>query len=208
MKKFLSVALVLIISLVCFTSCKDEGKKENETEITENPIATIEMENGGVMKVELYYDKAPNTVKNFISLANKGFYNGLIFHRVIPDFMIQGGDPNGIGNGGPGYCIKGEFSNNGFENDISHKRGTISMARTVVNDSAGSQFFICVADCPFLDKEYAAFGYCFEGMDVADEIVSQKTDGNDKPLEDIVIKTISIDMKGQTIGEPETLPER
>ena len=145
-----------------------------------NPIVTITMENGAVMTGELYPAKAPNTVANFISLANKGFYDGLIFHRVISGFMIQGGDPKGVGIGGPGYCIKGEFSANGVENTLSHTRGAISMARSQNPDSASSQFFICHADSTFLDGQYACFGYVTDGMDVVDDVceAAQPTDGN------------------------------
>ena len=147
-----------------------------------NPIVTIQMKDGGVMKAELYPDIAPITVKNFVDLAAKGFYNGLIFHRVIPDFMIQGGDPEGTGMGGPGYCIKGEFSANGVRNDLKHTRGVLSMARANDPDSAGSQFFIMHADYPYLDGQYAAFGKLIEGIEVVDKIVSVRTDYNDRPL--------------------------
>ena len=157
-----------------------------------NPIVTIEMENGGVMKAELYPDIAPVTVKNFVDLAAKGFYNGLIFHRVIPDFMIQGGDPEGTGAGGPGYTIKGEFTENGFRNDLKHTRGVLSMARTMDPDSAGSQFFIMHADYPYLDGQYAAFGKLIEGIEVVDKIASVKTDYNDRPYEDQVIDFMTV----------------
>ncbi|NLO96966.1 MAG: peptidylprolyl isomerase, partial [Peptococcaceae bacterium] len=159
----------------------------------ENPIVTIEMENGDLIKAELYPEIAPNTVKNFISLIQKGFYDGLIFHRVIPGFMIQGGDPQGTGIGGPGYCIKGEFASNGFPNDLKHTRGVLSMARTPVYDSAGSQFFIMVANAPHLDGEYAAFGKVFEGMDKVDKIVNTKTDFQDRPLVEQRIKKMTVD---------------
>ena len=155
-------------------------------------FAEIEMENGGTIKLELYHNVAPITVENFVKLANDKFYDGLIFHRVIAGFMIQGGDPNGIGTGGPGYSIKGEFAVNGVANDISHKRGVISMARSMSYDSAGSQFFICHADSTFLDGQYAAFGKTVEGIDVVDRIASVRTNFNDKPLEDQVIKTIRV----------------
>ncbi len=172
-----------------------------------NPIVTIEMENGDVIKAELYPEIAPNTVNNFISLINKGFYNGIIFHRVIPGFMIQGGDPKGIGVGGPGYSIKGEFMANGFRNDLSHTRGVISMGRLPTGyDTAGCQFFICVADCDWLDGQYASFGKVIEGMDVADAIVSQERDGNDKPFTDQIMKTVRVDTFGVDYGEPETIP--
>lgn len=154
--------------------------------------AEIEMENGDTIKLELYHNVAPITVENFVKLANDKFYDGLIFHRVIAGFMIQGGDPNGIGTGGPGYSIKGEFAVNGVANDISHKRGVISMARSMSYDSAGSQFFICHADSTFLDGQYAAFGKTVEGIDVVDRIASVRTNFNDKPLEDQVIKTIRV----------------
>ena len=140
--------------------------------MAQNPIVTIEMENGGVIKAELYPEVAPNTVNNFISLINKGFYNGIIFHRVIPGFMIQGGDPNGVGVGGPGYSIKGEFTQNRFENNLKHDRGVLSMARTMNPNSAGSQFFIMVDDAPYLDGQYAAFGRLTAGLDVVDQIVA------------------------------------
>jgi len=169
----------------------------------ENPIVTIEMENGDLIKAELYPEIAPNTVKNFISLIQKGFYDGLIFHRVIPGFMIQGGDPQGTGIGGPGYCIKGEFASNGFPNDLKHTRGVLSMARTPVYDSAGSQFFIMVANAPHLDGEYAAFGKVFEGMDKVDKIVNTKTDFQDRPLVEQRIKKMTVDTRGIEYGEPE-----
>ena len=168
-----------------------------------NPIVTIEMEDGGVMEAELYPDTAPNTVNNFISLVKKGFYNGLIFHRVIPGFMIQGGDPNGSGSGGPGYCIKGEFSQNGFRNDLVHTRGVLSMARTMDPDSAGSQFFIMVDDAPNLDGGYAAFGKVIEGMETADAIVSVKRDWNDRPKKDQTMKSVTVDTFGVDYPEPE-----
>ena len=168
-----------------------------------NPIVTINMENGGVIKAELYPEVAPNTVKNFISLVNKGFYDGVIFHRVIPGFMIQGGCPDGNGMGGPGYSIKGEFNRNGFKNDLKHSRGILSMARTMVNDSAGSQFFVMVADAPHLDNQYAAFGKVIEGMEVADDIVKAKRDYNDKPLEDQKMVKVTVDTFGEIYDEPE-----
>ena len=170
-----------------------------------NPVATIEMEDGGIIKIELYKDTAPNTVKNFVSLINKGFYNGLIFHRVIPGFMIQGGCPQGIGIGGPGYTIKGEFKINGFDNSIKHERGVISMARSGHPDSAGSQFFIMVADSDHLDGQYAAFGKVIEGMETADKIVAAKRNFRDKPKEDQKIKKITVDTFGEEIGEPEKI---
>ncbi len=153
----------------------------------------IEMENGGVMTGELYEDIAPVTVENFEKLANEKFYDGLTFHRVIPGFMIQGGCPKGDGTGGPGYTIKGEFDSNGFKNDLKHTKGVLSMARTMFPNTAGSQFFIMVADAPHLDGEYAAFGKITEGIEVADEIVQVKTDRADKPIEPVRIKTIIVE---------------
>ena len=169
----------------------------------QNPIVTIEMENGGIMKAELYPDVAPNTVNNFISLVQKGFYDGVIFHRVIPGFMIQGGDPDGRGTGGPGYEIKGEFTSNGFQNNLKHSRGVLSMARTMIPDSAGSQFFIMVEDAPHLDGEYAAFGKVIEGMDVADAIVSVRRDWNDKPRQPQMMKKVTVETFGVDYPEPE-----
>ena len=173
--------------------------------MAQNPIVTFEMENGGIMKAELYPEVAPNTVNNFISLVKKGFYNGLIFHRVIPGFMIQGGDPQGIGMGGPGYSIKGEFTQNRFKNDLAHDRGVLSMARSMRPDSAGSQFFIMVEKAPHLDGAYAAFGKVIEGMEVADGIVSVKRDYNDKPLQDQRMKTVTVETFGVEYPEPETI---
>ena len=157
-----------------------------------NPIITIQMKDGGVMKAELYPDIAPATGKNFVDLAAKGFYNGLIFHRVIPGFMIQGGDPEGTGMGGPGYTIKGEFSANGFRNDLKHTRGVLSMARAYDPNSAGSQFFIMHENSPHLDGQYAAFGKIIEGIEVVDKIASTKTDYNDRPYEDQVIEFMTV----------------
>ena len=158
----------------------------------QNPIVTFTMENGDVMKAELYPDVAPNTVNNFISLVKKGFYDGLIFHRVIAGFMIQGGDPEGSGMGGPGYSIKGEFNYNGVENNLKHSRGVLSMARAQHPDSAGSQFFIMHTDAPHLDGQYAAFGKVTDGIEVVDEIAETPTDMQDKPIEDQIIKTIRL----------------
>ncbi len=171
-----------------------------------NPIATILMEDGKKMTAELYPDKAPNTVNNFISLANKGFYDGLTFHRVIPGFMIQGGDPENNGMGGPGYSIRGEFSQNGFpQNDVKHTAGVLSMARSMHPDSAGSQFFIMVDAAPHLDGAYAAFGQVIEGMEDAVAISRvQRSMMNDKPKKPVVIRSIRVDMKGAEYPEPET----
>ena len=170
--------------------------------MAQNPIVTIEMENGGIIKAELYPEVAPNTVNNFISLINKGFYNGIIFHRVIPGFMIQGGDPNGVGVGGPGYSIKGEFTANRFENNLKHDRGVLSMARTMNPNSAGSQFFIMVEKAPHLDGQYASFGKVIEGMEVADAIVDTPTDYNDKPKADQRMKTVTVETFGEVYPEP------
>ncbi len=171
-----------------------------------NPTFTITMEDGKVISGELYPDKAPNSVNNFIALAKAGFYNGLIFHRVIPGFMIQGGCPQGTGTGGPGYSIKGEFAANGFgQNDIVHDRGVLSMARAMDPDSAGSQFFIMVDAAPHLDGQYAAFGKVTEGMDVADAIVSVRTNFRDKPLTPQKIKSVSVDTHGVDYPDPEKI---
>ena len=171
----------------------------------QNPIVTFTMENGDVMKAELYPDVAPNTVNNFISLVKKGFYDGLIFHRVIAGFMIQGGDPEGSGMGGPGYSIKGEFNYNGVENNLKHSRGVLSMARAQHPDSAGSQFFIMHAYAPHLDGQYAAFGKLVEGEDVLDSIASIDTDWSDRPRTPQVMKTVTVDTFGVDYAEPETL---
>lgn len=169
------------------------------------PIVTIEMENGNKIKIELYPEIAPNTVRNFISLINKGFYDGLIFHRVIPGFMIQGGCPYGNGTGGPGYSIKGEFSNNGFKNNLKHERGIISMARTMAPNSAGSQFFIMVGRAPHLDGEYAAFGKVLDGIEEVDRIVNVKRDYNDKPLEEQRMKKVTVETFGVNYGDVEII---
>lgn len=171
--------------------------------MAQNPIVTIEMENGDIMKAELYPEIAPNTVNNFISLVKKGYYNGVIFHRVIPGFMIQGGDPEGTGMGGPGYCIRGEFSHNGFSNDLKHTPGVLSMARTMVKDSAGSQFFIMHQTSPHLDGEYAAFGKLIEGLEVVDKIANTRTDWQDRPMEKQMMKTVTVETFGVDYPEPE-----
>ncbi len=170
--------------------------------MSENPIVTIKMYDGGVIKAELYPEVAPNTVANFISLINKGFYNDLIFHRVIPGFMIQGGCPNGNGMGGPGYEIPGEFSGNGFENNLKHSRGVLSMARTMIPDSAGSQFFIMHEDAPHLDGQYAAFGKVTEGMEVVDKIAACKTGWGDKPIQPQIMKKVTVDTFGVEYPQP------
>lgn len=171
-----------------------------------NPIVTIET-NRGVIKVELYPDVAPNTVNNFISLVSKGFYNGTIFHRVIPGFMIQGGDPEGTGMGGPGYGIQGEFSSNGFENNLKHTTGVISMARSQRPNSAGSQFFIMVSDAAYLDGQYAAFGKVLEGQEVADAIVNAPRDRDDRPNQDQIMERVTVETFGEEYPEPVTGPE-
>lgn len=227
MKKF-AFLLALLMMLSAFAGCaKDDSavnnQNNNETggaamleKYKENghPVAVIEMEDGGTILVELYEDIAPNTVNNFISLANKGFYDGTIFHRVIQGFMIQGGDPKGNGTGGPGYNIPGEFSNNNFNNTISHTRGTISMGRRgsqfadyMYYDTAGCQFFICDKDSTFLDGNYASFGRVLEGMDVVDRIAAVQKDYADKPLEDQVMKKVYVETFGKTYAEPVTLAE-
>ena len=173
-----------------------------------SPIVTIEMEDGGVIRAELYPDIAPKTVENFVSLVQKGFYDGVIFHRVIPGFMIQGGDPEGTGMGGPGYGIKGEFAMNGFKNDLKHTTGVLSMARSQRPNSAGSQFFIMVDDAPHLDGQYAAFGKVTEGIDVAQAIVSSPRDWSDRPREDQVMTKVTVETFGVDYDEPVTGPER
>lgn len=167
-----------------------------------NPIVTITMENGDEIKLELYPEIAPNTVRNFVDLVSKGFYNGTIFHRIIPGFMIQGGDPDGTGMGGPGYSIAGEFKRNGFKNDLKHDKGVISMARAMSPNSAGSQFFIMVDDAPHLDGDYAAFGRVISGLEVCDSIVSAKRNRQDRPLEDQRMKTVTVDTFGEVFEAP------
>jgi len=217
LRKNISLLLVIVLSLSLFIGCskKEEtnDKNTNSTNNAEtekgkddkNPIATIEMEDGSQIKIELYPDVAPNTVRNFISLANSKFYDGLIFHRVIPDFMIQGGDPEGTGVGGPGYAIKGEFSSNGFENNLKHDKGVISMARAQDKNSAGSQFFIMHKDSPHLDGEYAAFGKVIEGIEVVDKIAAVETVAQDKPKEDIKMKKVTVDTFGVKYKEVEKM---
>ena len=218
MKKVIKKGVILVgisdmlIGLIGCTNNKTSNpNNDEESEVSvesteELPIATIKVKNFGTIKAELYPDKAPNTVNNFISLANSGFYDGLIFHRVIKGFMNQGGDPNGIGTGGPGYSIKGEFSSNGYtKNDLKHTAGVLSMARASNPDSAGSQFFIMAEDASYLDGDYAAFGKVTEGMDVVEAINSVETDRNDKPLKDVVIESITVDTKGVDYKEPEKI---
>ena len=171
----------------------------------QNPVVTFTMENGDIMKAELYPEVAPNTVNNFISLVKKGFYDGLIFHRIIAGFMIQGGDPEGSGMGGPGYSIKGEFNINGFQNDLKHTKGVLSMARAQHPDSAGSQFFIMHENAPHLDGQYAAFGMLTEGVDVLNKIAETDTDWSDRPRNPQVMKTVTVETFGVDYPEPETL---
>ena len=171
--------------------------------MNQNPIVTIEMESGANIKIELYPEIAPNTVNNFISLVKSGFYDGTIFHRVIPGFMIQGGDPEGTGMGGPGYCIKGEFTSNGFRNDLRHTRGVLSMARAMDPNSAGSQFFIMVANAPHLDGDYASFGMVIEGQEEADRIVNVKRNWSDKPKTPETMKKVTVETCGVDYPEPE-----
>lgn len=171
--------------------------------MAQNPVVTFEMADGSIMKAELYPEIAPNTVNNFISLVKKGYYNGLIFHRVIPGFMIQGGCPDGTGMGGPGYSIRGEFSQNGFVNGLKHTEGVLSMARTMMPNSAGSQFFIMHAAAPHLDGAYAGFGKLIEGQDVVNSIARVATDWSDKPLEPQVMKKVTVETFGVDYPEPE-----
>lgn len=218
-------AFYLIFSLMalafllvgCGSSTKDEQQEEKtdgqseeqpvkeadySEEVEENPIVTITMDNDEKIVLELDPSVAPNTVANFISLIEEGYYDGLIFHRVIPGFMIQGGDPSGNGSGGPGYSIDGEFTSNGFENNLKHERGVVSMARTGEPNSAGSQFFIMAEDTSQLDEEYAAFGKVIEGMEIVDAIVATETDSSDKPLEDQKMKKVEVDTKGFDYPSP------
>lgn len=210
MKKIISLFLCIAIFFTCTACSKSETDSDNENSsgvenTISNPVAKIVVKDYGTITIELRYDKAPNTVKNFISLANSGFYNGLIFHRVIDDFMIQGGDPKGNGTGDPGYSIKGEFKNNGSDNDLIHTRGAVAMARSESYDSAGSQFFICQAASSWLDGDYAVFGYVTDGIEIVDKIAKVETNLNDKPYEDVVIESITVYTKGVQYGEPTTL---
>ena len=205
-------SFVLITLIFTLIGCGTQGENvTNESEktsnyassVTEKPIVTITMENDEKILIELDPAVAPNTVANFVSLVEKGFYDGVIFHRVIPDFMIQGGDPEGNGTGGADYTIKGEFSENGFENNLKHDRGVISMARSNDPNSASSQFFIMVKESTYLDGKYAAFGKVIEGMEVVDDIVSVERDGSDKPLKDQTMKSVTVDTKGFDYPDPE-----
>lgn len=209
MKKYYQIVLFTVLIVILAACGKETAENEEQEttvnyaeEVTENPIVTITMENEEKIVIELEPKTAPNTVANFISLVEDGFYDGLIFHRVIPGFMIQGGDPDGTGMGGPDYAIKGEFTSNGFENTLTHERGVISMARSQDPDSAGSQFFIMTEQATHLDGDYAAFGKVTEGMETVDEIVAAERAENDKPLEDQKIKTVEVDTKGFDYPEP------
>lgn len=206
----LSLMAISFVLAGCGSVTKEENKENKNgaktdypTKVKENPIVTITMDNDEKVVIELEPSVAPNTVANFISLVEKGFYDGLIFHRVIPDFMVQGGDPSGTGTGGPEYSIKGEFSSNDFENNLKHERGVISMARSNDFDSAGSQFFIMVNESTQLDGEYAAFGKVLEGMETVDAIVGVDRDSADKPTEDQKMKKVEVDTKGFDYPDPE-----
>ncbi|WII39830.1 peptidylprolyl isomerase [Paenibacillus thiaminolyticus] len=203
----LTLIALLIISMMVVAGCGSKAGNASGADSAKHPLVTIEMESGKKIEVELYPDTAPNTVNNFISLVNKGFYDGLIFHRVIPGFMIQGGDPQGTGIGGPGYSIKGEFSSNGVTNDLKHTEGVLSMARSMDPDSAGSQFFIMDADAPHLDGQYAAFGKVTSGIETVHEIANVNRDATDRPVEDQKIKKITVDTFGVEYKEPETIKE-
>ena len=222
MNKILKVGVVLIgvsAAVIGLVGCasNNASKEENKNDQAWNqkveapeelPIATIKIKDYGTVVAELYPDKAPNTVNNFISLANSGFYDGLTFHRIIKGFMIQGGCPEGTGTGGPGYSIKGEFTKNGYEyNNLAHTEGVLSMARANDPDSAGSQFFIMVEDAPHLDGQYASFGKLIEGLEVADKIVNTKRDYSDKPYEDQAMKKVTVDTFGENFGEPEIIED-
>ena len=228
MKKVVNLKLVsmliLILGISLLAACNDEQPKETEENKTETnketekastykgeneeaPIVTMTMEDGSEVIIELYPQLAPNTVNNFISLVQDGFYDGLIFHRVIPGFMIQGGDPEGTGAGGPGYSIKGEFNSNDFNNELEHERGVLSMARSQSPDSAGSQFFIMHEDSSHLDGDYAGFGQVIEGMDVIDDIVEVPTDEQDRPKEEQKIKSMTVELDGYEFTEPEKIDE-
>lgn len=227
MKKIICICMSIVMLSVCFAGCS--SKKDNKTSTTasettsgqstsakqqttipegKNPVVTIKLKSGDVITAELYPNMAPNTVKNFISLINKGFYNGLTFHRIVADFVVQGGDPQGDGSGGPGYCISGEFANNGFtQNTLKHERGILSMARTnSSNDTAGSQFFIVLKTTAYLDDNYAAFGKVSdEGMKVVDKIASKYLSGSSDVKKYTTMKTVTVDTKGITYAEPETI---
>ncbi|WP_368654541.1 peptidylprolyl isomerase [Ornithinibacillus sp. 4-3] len=204
-KQSLLFLIITFTAISLLIGCSKQEKETDDTDIKENPIVTIIMEDESEIEIELYPNIARNTVRNFIALIEDNYYDGVIFHRVIPGFMVQGGDPSGTGMGGPDYSIKGEFNSNNFENDLIHERGVISMARSSHPDSAGSQFFIMVADAPHLDGNYAGFGKVIQGMEIVDEIVDVDRDANDKPVEEQKIKTMTVNTKGYTYQEPETI---
>jgi peptidyl-prolyl cis-trans isomerase B (cyclophilin B) len=212
-KKTTAVSLLLMLLLIVMSGCgRPASNASSQTQAPAppegpNPVASIEMQDGQKIVIELYPEIAPNTVYNFISLANKGFYDGTIFHRVIPGFMIQGGDPEGRGTGGPGYAIKGEFTSNGHKNHLKHTRGVISMARGDNLDSAGSQFFIMLGDADHLDNAFASFGKVTEGMDVVDGIAAQQTGEANKPVTDQVMKKVTVDTHGLEYPEPVKITE-
>jgi len=226
MKGFKGIILAIILLGVVLYGVKFFVNQNNSPEVVEtpaatdaekvdevattgpNPVVTIEMEDGKVMKVELYPQIAPNTVNNFIELASSGYYDGIIFHRIISGFMIQGGDPTGTGMSGPGYSIKGEFTSNEFQNDLSHQAGVISMARSQHPDSAGSQFFIVHGDASFLDGEYAGFGKVIEGMENVDALANTETASGDRPTTDQVMKTVTVELNGYVLGDVEKLEEQ
>lgn len=217
MKKILFIVLSILLIGCSSNNTNEETKNENNKQQETNketdmiqpegfngdyPVVTITMKDGNVIEMELYPDKAPNTVANFISLINDGFYDGTVFHRIIPGFVIQGGDPLGNGTGGPGYSIKGEFINNKFNNDLKHTQGIVSMARSSSYDSAGSQFFIVLDEASWLDNEYAGFGKVINGMDYVLEIASTETDNNDMPLQEVVMEKVTVDTKGIEYNKP------
>lgn len=202
-KKIITLAAISLLS-ISLIACGSKKESTGGTTGGDLPTATIVVKDYGTITAELYPDIAPNTVKNFISLANKGFYDNLTFHRIIKGFMIQGGDPKGNGTGGPGYNIKGEFTSNGFKNELKHEKGVLSMARSQSNDSAGSQFFIMTKATPSLDEKYAAFGKVTAGLDVLEKIENVKTGALDKPTTPVVIESIKVDTHGKKYGEPKT----
>ena len=204
-KKKKGILASLLAGALALVGCSNNTVDEVRTPPKELPVATIVFKDYGTVEAELYPHIAPNTVNNFISLANSGFYDNLTFHRIIKDFMIQGGDPEGTGMGGPGYSIKGEFTKNKFKNDLKHTEGVLSMARSQNKDSAGSQFFIMTKDIPSLDGQYASFGKVISGMDIIHEIENVETDVNDKPVKDVVIESITVDTKGEKYDEPEKI---
>lgn len=205
MKRYYIIMLAVIVAMMAGCSSGEGGKLPKFEETEAIPVVTIKMETGGEVDIELYPNIARNTVNNFIHLVQEGFYDGLTFHRIVPGFMIQGGDPEGTGLGGPGYEIVGEFTDNGYKNDLSHERGVISMARTQDPDSAGSQFFIMVEDTAELDDEYAAFGKVIDGMDTVDDIAEAEHDSHAQPLEDQVIESITIELDGYEPEDPITI---